>query len=110
MGVNIQDIARAIQWKIPDYLVFAALLQRIDRARRDKTLLIVSTVFIESKHVLPDDIMSVRDSPFHDYRTAIEPYDKTQAAKIISTFYENNFQNKKIKTPTQYHALYPAVL
>ena len=32
-----------------------------------------------------------------------------QAAKIISTFYENNFQNKKVKIPTTYHALDSAV-
>lgn len=59
MGVNIRDVARAIQWKIPDHLVLASLLQRIGRAGRDKTLPTVSIVFIESKHVLPDDIALV---------------------------------------------------
>ncbi len=110
MGVNIRDVVLAIQWKIPDHLVFPAPLQRIGRAGHNKTLLRVSIVFIKSKHVLPDDIAPVRDSPFRDYRTAIGPHDRAQAAKIISTFYENNFQNKKVKTPTPYHALDPAVL
>ncbi len=110
MEVNIQDVARTIQLKIPDHLALASLLQQIGKARRDKTLLTVSIIFIESKHVLLDDILTVRYSPFHDYRTTIWPHDRTQAAKLISTFYENNFQNKKVRNPTPYHALDPAVL
>ncbi len=54
--------------------------------------------------------MSVKDSPFRNNKTAIGPYDRIQVAKIISTFYENNFQNKKVKTSTPYHALDLAVL
>lgn len=54
--------------------------------------------------------MFVKDSLFHDYTTAIEPYDSMQVTKIISTFYKNNFQNKKVKTPTAYHALDLAIL
>lgn len=91
MEVNIRDVAPAIQWKIPDHLVFASLLQRIGRAGRDRTLPTVSIVFIESKHILPDDISFVKDSPFRNYTTAIGLYDNVQAAKIISTFYKNNF-------------------
>ncbi len=52
----------------------------------------------------------MRDIPFRDYKTAIGPHDKAQAAKIILTFYENNFQNKKVKTPIPYYALDLAVL
>lgn len=33
-----------------------------------------------------------------------------QAVKIILNFYENNLQNKKVKTLTPYHALDPVVL
>ncbi len=33
-----------------------------------------------------------------------------QAAKIILTFYENNFQNKKVKIRTPYHAFDLVVL
>ena len=61
------------------------------RAGCDKTLFPVSIIFIESKQVFPDDIALVKDSPFPDYKTAIKPHDRIQAAKIISTFYENNF-------------------
>ncbi len=110
MGINIRDVTCAIQWKIPDHLIFAALFQWIGKAGYDKTLLTIFIIFIESKHILPDDIALVKDSPFRDYRTAIRPNDKVQTAKIISTFYENNFQNKIVKTPTPYHALDPAVL
>ena len=103
-------MACTIQWKISDHLIFTALSQWIGSARRNKILLIVSIVFIESKYVLLDNITLMRDSPFRDYKIAIGPHDRTQAAKILSTFYENNFQNKKVKTPTPYHALNLAVL
>ncbi len=95
MGVNIQDMAHDIQWKISDHLAFTLLLQWISRVERNKTLLTVSIIFIESKYIFLGDIASVRDSPFCDYRTAIRPYDRMQAAKIIPIFYKNNFQNKK---------------
>lgn len=89
--VNIQDMTCEIQWKILDHLVFTALLQRIGRAGRNKTLPIVSIILIESKHVLSDNIASMRDSLFRNYTTAIGLYDSAQIAKIISTFYKNNF-------------------
>ena len=65
---------------------------------------------MKSKYIFPDDIALVRNSPFRNYKTAIRPHNKTQAAKIISIFYKNNFQNKKIKTLTLYHALDLVVL
>lgn len=110
IGVNIRDMACAIQWKIPDYLILATLLQQIGRAKRDKTLLTVSIIFIESKYIFLDDIASVKDSLFGNYKTTLGPNDSAQAAKITSTFHKNNFQNKKVKTPTLYHTLDPAVL
>ena len=91
IGVNIQDVTHAIQWKISNYLIFVTLFQRIGRAKHDKTLLTVSIVFIEFKYVFQDDIALVRNSPFHDYSTTIRPHDRAQVGKIISTFYENNF-------------------
>ena len=84
-----------IQWKIPDYHVLAILLQQIGRVQCDKTLPTISIVFIDSKHVLPDDIVNVRDNPFRDHKTALKPNDSMQTAKIISTFYENNFKTRK---------------
>ncbi len=110
MGVNIRNVACAIQWKISDHHALASLLQRISRAGRDKTLLTVFIICIESKYVLPDGIVRVKNSSFCNYRTAIGPHDTTQAAKIISTFYNNNFQNMKVRTLTLYHTLDPAVL
>ena len=53
--------------------------------------------------------MLVKNSPFCDYRTTIRLYNRTQVVKIISTFYKNNFQNKKVKTSTLSHALDLAV-
>lgn len=45
------------------------------------------------------------DSLLHDYTIAIRPHNSVQAVKIILSFYENNFQNKKVKTPNAYYTL-----
>ena len=93
--VNIWDMACAIQWNISDYLVFATLLQRIGRAGHNKTLLTIAIVFIDFRYILPDDIANVKESLFHDYKTALESNNNMQTAKIISTFHENNFKIRK---------------
>lgn len=93
-----------------NHLILTSLLQFIGRVRHDKTLLTVSIIFVESKHFLPNNITSVRNSPFHDYRTAIRPHNKMQAIKIPSTLYENNFWNKKVKTSTLYYTFDLVVL
>lgn len=110
MGVNIQNVARVIQWKIADHLVLAALVQRIGRAGRDKTLPAVAIIFVESKHFLRDDVALNTDSPFRELTTAIGSQDSERAKEIVSTLYENNHQNKKSKAPTPYHAIDPAIL
>lgn len=110
MGVNLQDVVRAIQWKILEHLTLAALLQRIGRAGRDQAMPAVAIVFIDSKHILPEDISETEDSLFREYTTAIGPQDGARAAEIISTLYENNFQHKRMKSESPYHAVDPAVL
>lgn len=62
MGVNIRDVAHAIQWKISDHLVLVILLQRIGRIGYNKTLLIVFIIFIAFKYVLPNDIALIKNS------------------------------------------------
>ena len=52
----------------------------------------------------------MKNSLFRDYTTTIGPYNSVQAVKFISTFYKNNFQNKKVKTSTAYYTLDLAVL
>lgn len=71
MGVDIRDVACSIQWRIAEHLTLAALLQRVDRAGRDKDLPAVSIVFVEKKHM----IRNVHGSPFLEYTTAIGPQD-----------------------------------
>ena len=110
MGVNIPDVARAIQWKISDHLVLAALLQRIGRAGREKRLPAVAIVFVESKHFLETNIADDQKSLFCEYTTAIGPGDRERAKEIILTLYKDNYQNKKSKAPTPYHAIAPAIL
>ena len=110
MSIDIPDVARAIQWKIYDHLVFASLLQQISRAGRNKTLLAMAIVFVESKHFLPESIASDENSPFCAYTMAIGLGDAQLAEEIISTLYKNNYQVKKKKVPTPYHAVDPAIL
>lgn len=109
MGVNIRNMTRTVQWKISDRLVLAALLQRIGRAGRDKAFSAVAIVFVESKHLLPQDVTSDETSRFRDYTTAIGPEDSERAEEIILAFYKDNFQIRKEKVPTPYHAVDPAV-
>ena len=110
MGVDIPDMVHAIQWKICDHLVFASLLQQIGQAGRDKTLLTVAIMFIESKHFLPEDIASDKNNTFCVYTMAIGPRDAQLAEEIISTFYKNNYQVKKKKMPTPYYTVDSAIL
>lgn len=52
----------------------------------------------------------MKDNLFCNYKTTFGPNDSAQATEITSIFHKNNFQNKKVKTPTLYHALDPAIL
>lgn len=56
MGVNIPDIKRVIQWKIFDLLTLATLVQRIEQAGRDTSILAVAVVFVEKKQILSNDM------------------------------------------------------
>ncbi|MCJ1265674.1 hypothetical protein MMC22_005554 [Lobaria immixta] len=87
----------------------AAGMGRIGRAGRDKALSAVAIVFVESKHLLPQDVTSDETSRFRDYTTAIGPEDGERAEEIILAFYKDNFQIRKEKVPTPYHAVDPAV-
>ena len=110
ISVDIPDVARAIQWKICDHLVLAFLLQQIGQVECDKILSAMAIMFVESKHFLLEGIAFDENSFFCAYITAIGPRDTQLAEEIISTFYKNNYQMKKKKVPTSYHAVDPAVL
>ena len=103
-------MACTIQWKIADYLTFAVLLQKISRAGHDKTLPAVIIIFVESKHFLQDNIFLDTDSLFCDFTTAIGTQDSERMKAIILTLYDNNYQTKKSKAPTPYHAVEPRIL
>lgn len=47
MGVDIPDVDRVIQWKIPEYLSISGLWQRIGRAARDAGRCGIGIVFFE---------------------------------------------------------------
>lgn len=110
MGINLRDIVRSIQWKIADHLVLASLLQRIGRAGRDSGLQAISIVFVESKHILPDNISTLEESPFQKSATPLGPNDEDVAVEIISTLYEKNLQTKRESSPSAYYQVDPAVL
>lgn len=59
------------------------------------TLPTVFIVFIESKHIFSNNITDVRVKLFRDYKTAVGSNNSAQTIRIISTFYKNNFQNKR---------------
>ena len=66
-------------------------------------------MFVESKHLLLEGIASDTNSFFCEYTTAIGP-GMISLQKKISTFYKNNYQVKKKKVSTPYHAVDSAIL
>ena len=71
MSIDIPNVACAIQWKICNYLVLVSLLQQIGQAERDKILLAIAIVFVESKHFLLESIAFDENSSFCAYTKAI---------------------------------------
>ena len=98
MGVNVRNVARAIQWRIAEHLTLAAPLQRIGRAGQDPDLPAVVIVFAQTKHILSPENP---DSPFRDFTTAIGPRDGERATEIINRLYEHNYQSRREKTLTR---------
>lgn len=100
MGGNIRNVARAIQWKIADHLVLAALLQRISRAGRDKTLPACAIKFVESMHFLRNNIALDTDGLFRELTMAIGLQESKGAKVIVLILYKDNYQKKKSKALT----------
>lgn len=90
IGVNIRDVTCIIEGKISDNLVFAILLQQIGKVGREKTLLVIYIVFIESKYVFLDNITNTRNCKYCEYKTTFGHNNSMQVIKITSSFYKNN--------------------
>ena len=91
-------------------MILVSLLQEIGQAGRDKILSAMTIVFVKSKHFLPEGIASDENSFFCAYITAIGLGDAQLAEEIISTLYKDNYQVKKKKVSTPYHAVDSAIL
>lgn len=109
MGINIPDIKRVIQWKIFDLLTLATLVQRIGRAGRDTGILAVTVVFVEKRHILPNDMSKAAA----DISFARDPVtqDNEQATRItVKRMYEGNMQIRKEGGLSPFHCLDPPLL
>ena len=83
MGIDIWDVERAIQWKIRNHVNLVVLLQRIGYAGRDKILPAVCIIFVEDKHMLPNDIAKINNSLFCNFQIAIGPENSARVSKLI---------------------------
>ena len=111
MGIDIEDVERAIQWKIRDHVNLAVLLQKIGCAGRNRNIPAVSIVFVENKHILPRDVANIPNSLFRDFQVAIRPKDGARASELIGQLYlESGFVHKKKKSISLFHDIDPALL
>lgn len=109
MGLNLRDIARAIQWKILDHCTVANMLQWLSRYRRNGQQA-VALIFVEKKHILPDGIDELEGLDFIHLRSPVEMTNKRKIQEIVSKFYEHNLKITRKKNLTAYHRVDPAIL
>lgn len=78
------------KWKFYKYLIFSALVQRIRHTTRSISYTGITIIFVESKHVLPKEILE--NSDFAGPISAIATNRKEEAYAIISNLYKSNTQ------------------
>lgn len=64
MSINIPNIMRMIQFKIPDFIALLKLLQRFGQKDRDKSRTTIAIVFVHPSQVLPDDMHMLEQNAF----------------------------------------------
>lgn len=102
MGLNLRDIARAIQWKIPEHCTVADMLQQLGRCGRNGQQAVV-LIFVERKHILPDGVDELEGSDFVYLQSPVEMTNKPKIQQIVSKLYEHNLQTICEKNLTAYH-------
>lgn len=110
INLDIPDITRIVQWKIPKRLTFAVLIQRLGRAGMDALLPAVALVFVEKKHILPDDMHEINDSDFKNSRAPVEIEDWLGTSGLVAALYKNNLPTTREKTGSVYGTIDPAIL
>ena len=56
IGINIHNIMRAVQFKIPDFIALPELLQRLGRGGKNKSCIAITMVFVHRSQVLLDNV------------------------------------------------------
>ena len=84
MGINIPDIMRAVQFKIPDFIALPELLQWLGRGGRDKFYTAIAIVFVSLSQVLPDNVYILEQSAFKNLRLPISRKNRKQIIDIIA--------------------------
>ena len=108
MGINISDIMRAVQFKIPDFIALPELLQRLGQGGRDKSRSAIAIVFVSSSQVLPDNMHMLKQSAFKNLRLAVSRENREQITDIIAQLYKNKLQ--LAKTGNAYKRTDPGIL
>ncbi|WP_375449210.1 C-terminal helicase domain-containing protein [uncultured Nostoc sp.] len=109
MGINIPDIMRAVQFKIPDFIALPELLQRLGRGGRDKSCAAIAMVFVHPSQVLPDDVHMLEQSAFKNLRLPVSRENREQITDVIAQLYKNKLQSAK-KTGNAYERTDPGIL
>lgn len=78
------------QWKLYDHLTFSALIQKIGYTVYSIHYTEITTVFVESKYVLPKEIPE--NSNFAGFNLVVAPNKEKIAYAIILYLYKSNIQ------------------
>ena len=108
MGINIPDIMRAVQFKIPDFIALPELLQRLGRGGRDKSCAAIAIVFVHPSQILPDDVHTLERSAFKSLRLPVSKENREQITNVIAQLYKNKLQSAK--TGNAYERTDPGIL
>jgi hypothetical protein len=55
MGLDVPDIERVVQWRVPQWMTLASWWQRAGRAARDPEYSGVAIIYYEPSHIVPED-------------------------------------------------------
>ena len=109
MGVDIPDIRRVIQWTIVEHSTLATILQQIGHAAQRIEILAVAVVFVESKHILPEDMTNAVEDYFFA-RLPVAKGEKDATEKIVLSMYKDNMQIRKEGDLSAFHKVDPPLL
>ena len=99
---GLVDIRRVIQWKIVNHFILATVLQRIGRAARRIEIQEVAVVFVESKHIFPEDMTHAKEKYSFTCLPMAEG-EKNATEKIVSSMYKDNMQIRREGDLSAFH-------